>query len=145
MNGMPLDELITLKSKTSYSNELFDRIFKSLLRREPSVVIDLFARSGSFRNADLNVGLLVQISDILTAEQWESVLAAFCENNQIYDSFYCPSAFCSLFRESVERCGSVQHYWLSFRKNLDKFGSAEYIDKLKHVIDSYIDSYPETA
>lgn len=141
MNGMPLDELIVLKSKTAYSNELFDKLFKSLLRRDPSVVIDLFVRSSSFRNADFNVDLLTQISDILTAEQWESVLAAFCENNQIYGSFYCPRAFCSLFKESVECSGFVQPYWLSFRKNLDKFSSDEYIDKLKHVIDSY----PETV
>jgi hypothetical protein len=139
MNGMPLDELIVLKSKTTYSNELFDKLFKSLLRRDPSVAIDLFAGSSSFRNADFNVGLLAQVSDVLNSEQWEAVLAAFCKNNQIYDSFYCPGVFCFLFKESVERSGSVQPYWVDFRKNLDKFGSDEYIDKLKQ----FIDSYPE--
>jgi hypothetical protein len=77
----------------------------------------------------------------LTLEQWETVLNAFCENNQIYNSFYCPGAFCSLFKDSVDRAGSVQPYWLSFRQKLDKFGSDEYIDKLKQVLDSY----PESA
>jgi hypothetical protein len=137
MNGMSLDELIELKSKTTYSNDLFDKIFKSLLRREPSSVIELFSSSNSFRNADFNVGLVTQIADILTSEQWEATLTAFCKNSQIHNSFYCPGVFCSLFRKSVERSGTLQIYWLSFRKDLDKFGGDEYIDKLKQAIDSY--------
>lgn len=93
MNGMSLDELTELKSKTTYSNGLFDKIFKSLLRREPSSVIELFSSSSSFRNADFNVGLVTQIADILTSEQWEATLAAFCKNSQIHNSFYCPGVF----------------------------------------------------
>jgi len=137
MSEMPFDELIKLKSEPNPRNELFDEIFKSLLRRDPLVAVDQFTKSTSFRNANFNVGLLVQISDLLTSEQWETVLNSFCENNQVHNSFYCPGAFSDLFKESVERSGSKQPYWLSFREKLNKFGSDECIDKLKHVIDSY--------
>jgi hypothetical protein len=140
MSEMPFDELITIKFELTSSNELFDNIFQSLLKRNTSIAVEQFTKSNSFRNANFNVGLLAQIYDLLTLEQWETVLNAFCENNQVYNSFHCPGAFCSLFKDSVDRSGSVQPYWLSFRQKLNKFSSDEYIDKLKQFIDSYSES-----
>jgi hypothetical protein len=137
MNDMSFEELIEIKLKIPYKNELFDKIFESLLRRNPDIVIDKFAKSNSFRNADFNIDLLYQIFDMLTDDQWELVLTAFCENDQICGSFYCPRIISSLFRESLERNGFIKPYWFSFREKLDKFSGYEYIDKLKHTIDSH--------
>ncbi len=142
MSEVPFEELIAIKSELTSSDKLFNDIFQSLLKRKTPVAVDRFTKSNSFENADFNVRLLAQISDLLTSEQWEIVLNAFCENDQVYNSFYCPRAFCSLFEKSVERNGSIQPYWLSFREKLNEFNSGyEYIDKLKQAIDSH----PEIA
>ena len=140
MSNMNLDSLIKIKFELTPSNELFDNLFKSLLRRSPLVVTDKFTKSSTYRTAEFNVGLLAQVSDLLSFEQWETVLEAFCENSQVYDSFCCPSAFCTLFEESVKRDGFVQRYWFSFREKLNKFSSHEYIDKLKYIIDSNLEA-----
>ena len=69
----------------------------------------------------------------------ERILDAFCTNDQIYGFPYSPfiaATFVSLFKNSVLISGTVQPYWLDFRKNLDIFTGDKNINQLKLAIDS---------
>jgi hypothetical protein len=133
------DELIQMKSK--YSDDLFEDLLKPILRENIEKIVSNFILSYSYNNAAFNANILFEIADSLSVGQWESILKAFCENNQIYDSFGCPSIFESLFKKSIELNGCVQPYWLSFRENLNTFHiSDKNINRLKQVIDSYLPS-----
>ncbi len=131
------DELILMKSK--YTKELFEDLVKPRLRENIPKIVSNFILSSSYENAALNANILVEIADSLSSAQWESILKAFCENNQIYASFGCPSIFESLFKKSRELNNCIQPYWLSFRENLNKFHITDKnINRLKQVIDSYL-------
>ena len=132
-----LDELIKIKSNYKYS--IINQHFKDLLKNNIINLVARFVTSHNWANAKYNISLLVEIADILTSEQWKSVLDAFCTNNQIYGCPYRPSIasiFISLFQDSVKNSGIVQPYWLDFRKNLDRFTNDKDINQLKTVIDS---------
>jgi len=53
-------------------------------------------------SARTNANLLVEIADSLSPVQWAYILEAFCKNDQIYGSYYCPDVFCSLFKNSCK-------------------------------------------
>ena len=131
---VPFEDLLSIKSK--YSDELFDSLVQPILRENVMEIVDRFIRSGSFDRAASNASLLVEVADSLSPVQWEYVLKAFCENNQVYGSYHCSSIFRSLLKKSVEVSGSLQPYWLSFREKLDKLSNTD-IDSLKLLIDSY--------
>ena len=131
---VPFEDLLSIKSK--YSDELFDSLVQPILRENVMEIVDRFIRSGSFDRAASNASLLVEVADSLSPVQWEYVLKAFCENNQVYGSYRCSSIFRSLLKKSVEVSGSLQPYWLSFREKLDKLSNTD-IDSLKLLIDSY--------
>jgi hypothetical protein len=131
------DELILMKSK--YSDELLEELVKPILRENIPKIVSSFRLSYSYDNAAFNANILFEIADYLNPAQWESILKVFCENDQIYGSFHCPSIFESLFNKSIELNNCVQPYWLSFRENLNKFRiTYKNINRLKQVIDSYL-------
>ncbi|MBW4629969.1 MAG: hypothetical protein KME49_31780 [Brasilonema octagenarum HA4186-MV1] len=131
------DELILMKSK--YSDEFFEDLVKPILRENIAKIVNNFILSSSYENAAFNANILFEITDFLSPAQWESILKAFCENNQIYGSFRCCSIFESLFNKSIEPHNGVQPYWLSFRENLNTFQIPDKnINRLKQVIDSYV-------
>ncbi len=132
------DDLLSIQSNYK-SDKLFCELIKPILRKNYLKIVSKFILSFSYENAALNASLLLHIVDILNAKQWESILKAFCENSQIYNSFDCPGTFQHLFIKSVdiERC--VQSYWLTFRENLNLFNNNNKgINRLKQVIDSYV-------
>ena len=126
--------LLLMKSK--YSDELFDSLVQPILQENVVEIVDRFIRSNSYDRAASNANLLVEVADSLSIAQWEYILKAFCENDQIYISYRCPSIFRSLLKKSIEVSGSLQPYWLPFRESLDKFRTTD-IDSLKLLIDSY--------
>jgi hypothetical protein len=130
------EDLISIKLK--YSNDLFEinNLVRPILRDNIVEIVNRFIRSGTFKSADSNASLLLEVADFLNYQQWDYILKAFCKNKQIYGSYRCPSIFYSLLKKSVELNGSLQPYWLSFRKNLDKFNDPD-IERLKLLIDSY--------
>jgi hypothetical protein len=131
------DELILMKSK--YTKELFEDLVKPRLRENIPKIVSNFRLSSSYDNAASNANILFEIADSLSPAQWESILKAFCENDQICGSFCCPSIFESLFKKSRELNNRVLPYWLSFRENLNKFHITDKnINRLKQVIDSYL-------
>ena len=128
------ESLLLMKSK--YSDELFDSLVQPILQENVVEIVDRFIRSNSYDRAASNANLLVEVADSLSIAQWEYILKAFCENDQIYISYRCPSIFRSLLKKSIEVSGSLQPYWLPFRESLDKFRTTD-IDSLKLLIDSY--------
>ncbi|MEB3180107.1 MAG: hypothetical protein VKL59_13885 [Nostocaceae cyanobacterium] len=131
------DELLLMKSK--YSDKLFEKLIKPLMKQNTSTIVSNFILSDSYAEAASNAWLLLEIADSLSPAQWESILKAFCENSQIYDSYRCPGIFESLFDKSIELNNFVQPCWLSFREKLNTFNNSyKYINRLKQVIDSYL-------
>jgi hypothetical protein len=119
--------------------KLFDDVIQDALRDNLPHIVDRFKQSSSYEEAETNASLLADVSDYLSATQWETILEGFCDNNQIYESLGCPSTFSDLFKKSVRINGSVQPYWLDFRKKLDQFDISD-INKLKNLIDYYVES-----
>jgi hypothetical protein len=119
----------------------FEDVLQDALRDNVPHIVDRFKKSSSYREAETNASLLAEVSDYLSATQWETILEGFCDNNQIYYSFGCPSTFSDLFKKFVKINGSVQPYWLSFREKLNQFDISDInINNLKNLIDSYVES-----
>lgn len=136
-----LDQLIKIKyNQPPIIDEpypIIDEHLKNLLKNNVPSVVDRFIKSSNFISAAQNASLLIEIMEYLNHKQWEYILEAFCNNDQIYCSYNCPAIFISLFKKSVEITGTVEPYWLSFRKNLDVLNSKhKEINRLKQIIDS---------
>lgn len=131
------DNLISIKSK--YSDELFENLFKPLLKDNISKLINHFKLSSSFANAAFNVKLIDEIADVIKTAQWQEIIDVFFENDQISGSHGCASTYESLFKKSIELDASLKPCWLSFREKLNSWGLGDrYINSLKRVIDSHI-------
>jgi len=146
INEACLDELIDARK---YVNilffpdciKIFEDVIQDALRDNVQHIVDRFKQSSSYREAETNASLLAEVSDYLSATQWKTILEDFCDNNQIYYSFGCPSTFSDLFNKSVKINGFVQPYWLSFREKLNQLNiSYPSINDLKDLIDYYVES-----
>jgi hypothetical protein len=142
INEASLDELLEARQFVSWFpqkyKKTFEDVIQTALRENVQHIVDRFRKSSSFRVAEANASLLADVFDSLSATQWEAILEEFCDNNQIYGSFRCPSIFSHLFEKSVKINESVQPYWLSFREKLNKFNNNyTSINELKSLIDSY--------
>jgi hypothetical protein len=146
INEACLDELLEARKYVNrffFADKIksFDDVIQDALRDNLPHIVDRFKQSSSYREAETNASLLAEVSDYLSPTQWETILEGFCDNNQIYDSFGCPSTFSDLFKKSVKIHGSVQPYWLSFREKLIQLNSSDIdINNLKDLIDSYVES-----
>lgn len=139
-----LDDSITQQVKTasfddlleqrSHWDEIADDLIEPILRSNVSAIIDRFASSGTFDSAGSNSRLLVKVAEYLTPAQWENILEAFFQNNQLYCSYSCYGGFEALFKKSLELSNSVQPYWIAFREKLNKFNS-KHSNSLKRLID----------
>ena len=118
----------------------FEDVIQVAVRNNVPGIVDRFKQYSSYREAETNASLLAEVSDDLSPTQWETILEGVCENIQIYDSFACHRTFSELFKKSVKKFnGSVQPYWLSFRKKLEQLDILE-LDNLKDLIDYYVES-----
>jgi hypothetical protein len=126
-----------LLAQRRYWDILPDEIIELILKNNVSAIIDNFANSISFDSAGSNSRLLVKIAEYLTTTQWENILEAFFQNNQIYSSYRCYGEFKSLFKKSYELSNSVQPYWLNFREKLNQFDDED-SNSLKRLIDEYV-------
>ncbi|MCY7407286.1 MAG: hypothetical protein LH631_07900, partial [Alkalinema sp. CAN_BIN05] len=141
-----LDDSITQQVRTTsfedllgqrgYWDEINDELIEPILKNNASAIIDGFAKSSSFGSAGSNSRLLVKIAEYLSPTQWENILEAFFENDQLYCSYSAYGEFESLFKKSLELSNFVQHYWLSFREKLNKFNN-KYSNSLKRLFDSH--------
>jgi hypothetical protein len=125
-----------LLDQRSHWDEITDELIEPTLKNNVSAIIDRFAKSGSFDSAGSNSRLLVKIAEYLSPTQWENILEAFFQNDQLYCSYSCYGGFESLFKKSLELSNSVQPYWLSFREKLNKFNS-KHSNSLKRLLDSH--------
>lgn len=132
---LSLEEILIIKNQ--YSDELFNDASKIVLRQNIQKILNNFKLSYSYENAQFNASIFFDIADDLESQDWQFILKAFCENDQIFDSNGCPGIFCSLLNKSLEIYGSIQPYWLSFREELNNFSTNRHINKLKQLIDSH--------
>lgn len=131
------DDLIGMRTK--YSDELFESLFEPIIKDNVPKVIERFKNSCSYKQASSNTNLLYEVVNYITSTQWEEILEAFFENNQIYESFACLDNFKSLFKKSIEIDVSSKSYWLPFRNKLNSCGISDiYIKDLKNLIDSHL-------
>jgi hypothetical protein len=120
--------------------KLFDDVIQDALRDNLPHIVDRFKQSSSYEEAETNASLLAEVSDYLSATQWETILEAFCDNHNIYGAWVCPITFSHLFEESVKNKGAVQPYWLSFREKLNQLNISDpSISNLKALIDPYVE------
>jgi hypothetical protein len=75
-----------LLSQRRHWDEIADELIEPILKSNVSAIIDRFATSGSFDSAGSNSRILVKIAEYLTPVQWESILEAFFQNDQLYCS-----------------------------------------------------------
>ena len=134
LNTISFDNL--LKQRIN-SSEIPDELLKPILKKNAPAIIDKFAKSGSFDSAGSNTKLLIKIAEYLSPAQWESILEAFFENNQLYCSYSCIEQFELLFKKSIEVSSSGKSHWETFREKLDKYND-KYINSLKRLIDSHL-------
>jgi hypothetical protein len=128
------DDLLDQRSNW---DEIIHELIKPVLKNNIPAIIDKFAKSGSFDSAGSNSSLLVKTAEYLNPTQWESILEAFFQNDQLYCSYSCYGGFESLFKKSLELSDSVQPYWLTFREKLNKFND-QHSNSLKRLIDSHV-------
>jgi hypothetical protein len=127
------DDLLDQRSNwDEIVNELIDPILKNNI----PAVIDKFAKSGNFESAGSNSFLLVKAAKYLSPTQWENILEAFFQNDQLYYSYSCYGGFESLFKKSLELSNFVQPYWLTFRQKLNNLNN-KHSNSLKRLIDSH--------
>lgn len=142
-----LDDSITQQAKSAPFEDLLDQrrhwdeiteeLIEPILKNNVAAIIDRFAKSGSFDSGGSNSWLLVKIAEYLSPTQWENILEAFFQNDQLYCSYSCYEGFESLFKKSLELSNSVQPYWLSFREKLNKLNDNKHRNSLKRLIDSH--------
>jgi hypothetical protein len=125
-----------LLEQREYWDEIPDESIKPVLRSNISIIIEKFAKSGSFASAGSNAKLLVKIAEDLTPIQWKNILETFFQNDQIYCSYDSYEEFESLFKKSLELNDLIQPYWNTFREKLNKFNDKS-SNSLKQLIDSY--------
>ncbi|MBD1906455.1 hypothetical protein H6F53_13305 [Trichocoleus sp. FACHB-832] len=130
INEASLDKLLEARQLVSWyplkHKTRFEDLIQTALIKYVQDIVDRFRQSSSYRNAENNAEPLVYVFDYLSDTQWETILEEFWNNNQIYRANNCPITFSLLFKKSVALNGSVQPYWLPFRKKLNK-----YCDNLK--------------
>ena len=145
-----LDEVITrqvkiasfddLLEQTAYWDEIPDKLLEPILQKNVSAIIANFAHSSTYDSAGINTRLLIKTAEYLSAKQWENILEAFCQNNQLNGSSSCCKEFESLFNKSLELRDSVNvlSLWFSFRDKLNRFNDRRtHINSLKRLIDSH--------
>lgn len=125
-----------LLNQRRHWDDIADELIEPVLRSNVSAIIDRFANSGSFDSAGSNSRLLVEISEYLSPVQWENILEAFFQNDQLYCSYSCYGGFEALFKKSLELSNSIQPYWITFREKLNKFND-KHSNSLKRLIDSH--------
>lgn len=128
------DDLLDQRSNW---DEIIHELIKPILKNNIPAIIDKFAKSGSFDSAGSNSLLLVKTVEYLSPIQWENILEAFFQNDQLYGSYSCYVGFESLFKKSLEFSNSAQPYWLTFREKLNKFNN-QHSNSLKRLIDSHV-------
>lgn len=127
------DELL---NQRRHWDDIADELIAPVLRSNVSVIIDMFVNSGTFDSAGSNSRLLVKIAEYLSPVQWENILEAFFQNDQLYCSYSCCEGFEALFKKSLELINSIQPYWITFREKLNKFND-KHSNRLKRLIDSH--------
>lgn len=133
IKDLPFDEII---EQSEYWDLFNEYSFKAILKNNIPAIINKFVNSHSYLNASSNTELIIRIAEYLSPLEWETILEAFCKNDQIHDSHRCLEKFCLLFKNSVEASVIIQPYWLSFRESLNNFNYKRF-DNLKSFIDSY--------
>jgi hypothetical protein len=128
------DDLLMLKQ---HWDDIPVELFENISRNNIPAIIDNFAKSGSFISASDNANLLIKISEYLSPIQWDDILGAFFENDQIYGSYACVGIFESLFKKSIKIHQSVQSHWLPFRDKLNGLNGKD-IGSLKRLIENNI-------
>ncbi|MEA5520093.1 hypothetical protein [Limnoraphis robusta] len=132
------DDLLSLKA-TGYWDKFPEKLRKQVLKKNIPAIIVKFAQSPTYKSAGINASFVVEVAEYLTQIQWENILDAFFQNNQLCYSFNCCGEFQSLFKKSFElNNNSVQPYWLTFREKLNQYNDQN--DSLKLLIDSYLES-----
>lgn len=129
------DEILNLKKRLPDEMTPF---LQNVLKESIETFIESFVQVGSFHSANNYASEVYKISSLMTSVQKEAILNAFCENEQIYDSFDAPSAIRYLFEEDTKHSDAVESRWLSFRKRLDEKFPHRFED-LKQLIDSYVE------
>ena len=125
----------SLLEQRIYWDEIPDELLEPILKKNTSAIIDNFAKSGAYDSAGSNTSLLIKVAEYLSPTQWENILEAFFQNDQLYYSYSCISGFESLFKKSLELSSLVQPYWFPFREKLNRFNN-QHSNSLKRLIDS---------
>ena len=120
-----------------YWDEIPNELLEPILKKNIPTIIDKFAKSGSFDSAGSNTWVLIKVAQYLIPTQWENILEAFFQNDQLYYSYSCISQFESLFKKSLELSSLVEPYWLPFREKLNRFNN-QHSNSLKRLIDSHL-------
>lgn len=98
--------------------------------------VELFTTS-SYSGASTNGKKLLQVSPLLTTRQLETVLEAFCQNDQINSNLSFPDNLQELFQKTLHLHESVKPSWAEVRTMLNKseFDKVVAITALKELID----------
>jgi hypothetical protein len=129
----PPDEILDLKNRLPDEMSSF---LQDILKESIQTFVENFVQAGSFDSANSYSKKVYKISSLMTSIQKESVLNAFCENDQLHGSFNAPNVIKHLFEEDTKQGEVLESYWLSFRKRLDDV-FPRYFEDLKQIIDSY--------
>lgn len=129
----PPDQILDLKQRLPDEMTSF---LQDILKGSIETFVETFVQAGSFNSANSYANNIYKISSLMSSIQKEAVLNAFCENDQLSGSFNAPSVIKHLFEEDTKHGGSLESYWLSFRKRLDEAFPQSFAD-LKQIIDSY--------
>jgi hypothetical protein len=139
ISGMPIKELLLLKTRYSYDDWLQGYLKLEMLKNI-DFLVDNFNTSGSYDLAGINIGFLFDVIDSLTESHWTSLLAAYTTNSQIHCSWSCSSMFSELLDKYIKI--GEEHTLRNlkkFREDLNKFSSSQDdINELKKKIDLYL-------
>lgn len=129
----PPDEILDLRERLPDEMTPF---LQDILKESIEMFVEKFVQSGNFHSANSYANKVYKISSLMTKSHKKAVLDAFCENDQIYNSFEASGMIRHIFEEDTKHVDSLEAYWLDFRKSLDeKFPHG--CKDLKNLIDSH--------
>jgi hypothetical protein len=142
ISGMPIKELLLLKTRYSYDDWLQGYVKLEMLK-DIDLLVDNFNTSGSYDSAGINIAFLFDIINSLTESHWISLLAAYTTNSQIHCSRSCSNMFSELVDKYIKTGEEhTSRNLKNFREGLNKLNSSDDdIKELKKKIDLYLNTF----
>jgi hypothetical protein len=126
-----VNELLNIKNKLPNK---FDNFLQDMLRDSIEELIQSYVVSTCFDASSSLASTISKASSFLSSPQKETILNAWCDNDQIHGSRHSTIIIYHFFDEDYGNNCSDNYYWNLFIDNLSKNNLSDYFKSLKKYI-----------